>query len=92
MRQHGINLPDPFVGANGRVTHELPPGASKGPRVRAAEQACRQREGRPTAVTVRSTTGTRPSSPNAAVAGSQGEVDAGDAEQGSDRAVRSGLV
>jgi hypothetical protein len=43
MRQHGINLPDPKVDAQGNVTQVHPPGVSPDdPKVRAARQACRQ--------------------------------------------------
>jgi hypothetical protein len=43
MRQHGINLPDPKVDAQGNVTQEHPPGLNRDdPKVRAARQACRQ--------------------------------------------------
>jgi hypothetical protein len=45
MRQHGINLPDPQVTAEGVLLDEqLPTGMRKDdPRLKAAEQVCRQR-------------------------------------------------
>jgi hypothetical protein len=43
MRQHGINLPDPKLDANGHTTWELPRGVSPdAPKFKAARQACRQ--------------------------------------------------
>jgi serine/threonine-protein kinase RIO1 len=47
MRQHGINMPDPQVTAEGVLLDEqLPTGMRKDdPRLRAAEQTCRQRGG-----------------------------------------------
>jgi hypothetical protein len=43
MRQHGINLPDPKVDAQGNVTQGHPPGLNPDdPKVRAARRACRQ--------------------------------------------------
>jgi hypothetical protein len=45
MRQHGINLPDPQITADG-ITQQPPTGMSRNdPRLRAAEQACRQQGG-----------------------------------------------
>jgi hypothetical protein len=45
MRQHGINLPDPQITAEG-IDQQGPPGMRKDdPRVTAAEQACAQRGG-----------------------------------------------
>jgi hypothetical protein len=43
LRQHGINMPDPKADANGRTVWELPPGVDPDdPKVKAAQQACRQ--------------------------------------------------
>ena len=43
MRQHGVNIPDPKVEANGRTEWQLPSGMRKDdPRLKAAQQACRQ--------------------------------------------------
>jgi hypothetical protein len=43
MRQHGVNMPDPKVEANGRTEWQLPSGMRKDdPRLKAAQQACRQ--------------------------------------------------
>jgi hypothetical protein len=43
MRQHGVNMPDPKVEANGRTDWQLPSGMRKDdPRLKAAQQACRQ--------------------------------------------------
>jgi hypothetical protein len=43
MRQHGVNMPDPKVDANGRTEWRLPSGIRKDdPRLKAAQQACRQ--------------------------------------------------
>jgi hypothetical protein len=50
MRQHGINMPDPQVTADGIVQ----PPAQKSPKLPAAEQACRQylpNGGQPTSLT-----------------------------------------
>jgi hypothetical protein len=46
MRQHGINMPDPQITAEG-IVEQLPTGVDRDdkPRLRAAEQACRQRGG-----------------------------------------------
>jgi hypothetical protein len=45
MRQHGINLPDPQVTAEG-ITQQNPTGMSRNdPRLQAAERACRQQGG-----------------------------------------------
>jgi hypothetical protein len=45
MRQHGDNLPDPQITAEG-ITQQNPTGMSRNdPRLRAAEQACRQQGG-----------------------------------------------
>jgi hypothetical protein len=42
MRQHGINLPDPQITADG-IDQQLPPGMHRDdPRLTAAEQACQQ--------------------------------------------------
>jgi hypothetical protein len=47
MRRHGINMPDPQITAEGVLLDErLPTGMRKDdPRVRAAQQACRQSRG-----------------------------------------------
>jgi hypothetical protein len=47
MRQHGVNMPDPQITAEGVLLDErLPTGMRKDdPRVRAAQQACRQSRG-----------------------------------------------
>jgi hypothetical protein len=47
MRQHGINMPDPQITAEGILLDEqLPTGMRKDdPRLKAAEQTCRQRGG-----------------------------------------------
>ena len=43
MRQHGVNMPDPKVEANGRTVWQLPEGVGPDdPKVKAAQQACRQ--------------------------------------------------
>jgi hypothetical protein len=43
MRQHGVNMPDPKLEANGRTEWRLPSGIRKDdPRLKAAQQACRQ--------------------------------------------------
>jgi hypothetical protein len=43
MRQHGVNMPDPKVDANGRTEWQLPEGVDPDdPKVKAAEQACKQ--------------------------------------------------
>jgi hypothetical protein len=43
LRQHGINVPDPRIEANGRTAWQLPAGVSPdSPRFKAANQACRQ--------------------------------------------------
>jgi hypothetical protein len=43
MRQHGVNMPDPKVEANGRTDWQLPSGMGKDDsRLKAAQQACRQ--------------------------------------------------
>jgi hypothetical protein len=43
MRQHGINLPDPKVDANGHIAQQLPSGVDPdAPKFKAANQACKQ--------------------------------------------------
>jgi hypothetical protein len=43
MRQHGVNVPDPKVDANGRIAQQMPPGVGPDdPKVKAAQQACKQ--------------------------------------------------
>ena len=43
LRQHGINVPDPKVDANGRTEWQLPEGVGPDdPKFKAANQACRQ--------------------------------------------------
>jgi hypothetical protein len=43
MRQHGINMPDPKLDANGHTSWELPRGVSPDdPKFKAARQACRR--------------------------------------------------
>jgi hypothetical protein len=43
MRQHGIDMPDPEIDADGGVAMHLPPGVGPdSPKLKAAEQACNQ--------------------------------------------------
>jgi hypothetical protein len=43
MRQHGINMPDPKIDANGRMAVQLPSGVGPDdPKFKAANEACKQ--------------------------------------------------
>jgi hypothetical protein len=43
MRQHGIDMPDPKVDADGRTEWQLPPGVGPDdPKLKAAQQACKR--------------------------------------------------
>jgi len=43
MRQHGIDIPDPKIDAQGRMAQQLPAGAGPNdPKFKAADQACKQ--------------------------------------------------